>query len=112
MAKRDVYEQKCEALLLPIAEANQVEIYDIEFVKEGSDFCHRIVNFGRQICLARSPKCENCPLAELCDFNKKRSNEGRAKLAEKSQNIYLTHGRGELRSPAGDRRSPLRISKI
>lgn len=38
MAKRDVYEQKCEALLLPIAEANQVEIYDIEFVKEGSDF--------------------------------------------------------------------------
>ena len=38
MAKRDVYEQKCEALLLPIADANQVEIYDIEFVKEGSDF--------------------------------------------------------------------------
>ncbi len=38
MAKRDVYEQKCEALLLPIAEANHVEIYDIEFVKEGSDF--------------------------------------------------------------------------
>ena len=38
MAKRDVYEQKCETLLLPIAEANQVEIYDIEFVKEGSDF--------------------------------------------------------------------------
>ncbi len=38
MAKRDVYEQKCEALLIPIAEANQVEIYDIEFVKEGSDF--------------------------------------------------------------------------
>ncbi len=38
MAKRDVYEQKCEALLLPIAETNQVEIYDIEFVKEGSDF--------------------------------------------------------------------------
>ncbi len=38
MAKRDVYEQKCEALLLPIAERNQVEIYDVEFVKEGSDF--------------------------------------------------------------------------
>lgn len=38
MAKRDVYEQKCEALLLPIAERNQVKIYDVEFVKEGSDF--------------------------------------------------------------------------
>ena len=33
---------------------------------EGSDFCHRIVNFGRQICLARGPKCEACPLSELC----------------------------------------------
>ena len=29
-------------------------------------------------------------------------------LSEKSQNVCPTHGRGELRSPAGDRRSPLR----
>ena len=33
----------------------------------GSDFCHRIVNFGREICLARGPKCDICPLAELCE---------------------------------------------
>ena len=33
-------------------------------------------------------------------------------LAEKSQNIDLTHGRGELCSPAGDRRSLLRIKMI
>lgn len=33
---------------------------------EGSDFCHRIVNFGRDVCTARSPKCDNCPLSELC----------------------------------------------
>lgn len=33
---------------------------------EGSDFCHRIVNFGRDVCTARSPKCEGCPLADLC----------------------------------------------
>lgn len=31
-----------------------------------SDFCHRIVWFGREICSARSPKCENCPIGELC----------------------------------------------
>ena len=37
--------------------------------------------------------------------------KGRAKLAEKSQNIYLKHGRGELCSPAGVRRTPLRIIK-
>ena len=34
---------------------------------EGSEFCHRIVNFGRDICTARSPACEGCPLADLCE---------------------------------------------
>ena len=31
-----------------------------------SDFCHRIVLFGRDICTARNPKCGACPLAPLC----------------------------------------------
>ena len=35
--------------------------------EESSDFCHRIVLFGREICTARSPKCESCPLALYCD---------------------------------------------
>ncbi len=38
MSKRDTYESKTEALLLPIAEANGVEIYDVEYVKEGADW--------------------------------------------------------------------------
>lgn len=38
MSKREIYEAKTEKLLLPIAEANHVEIYDIEYVKEGSDW--------------------------------------------------------------------------
>lgn len=33
---------------------------------EGSDFCHRIVNFGREVCTARSPKCSDCPMNDLC----------------------------------------------
>lgn len=33
---------------------------------EQSDFCHRIVQFGRDTCTARSPKCDICPLRELC----------------------------------------------
>lgn len=37
--------------------------------KEGSDFCHRIVLFGREICAARSPRCEACPLSNLCQHN-------------------------------------------
>lgn len=38
MSKRETYEARTEELLLPIAAANGVEIYDIEYVKEGSDW--------------------------------------------------------------------------
>ncbi len=34
--------------------------------EESSDFCHRIVLFGREICTARNPKCAECPLAFHC----------------------------------------------
>ncbi len=34
--------------------------------EEQSDFCHRIVWFGREVCTARSPKCGECPLSHLC----------------------------------------------
>ena len=35
---------------------------------ESSDFCHRIVLFGREICTARNPKCDQCPLAIYCKY--------------------------------------------
>mgnify|MGYP001027421733 FL=1 len=38
MSKREVYETRTEALLQPIATAQGVEIYDVEYVKEGSDY--------------------------------------------------------------------------
>lgn len=34
--------------------------------EESSDFCHRIVLFGREVCTARNPKCGQCPLALFC----------------------------------------------
>lgn len=34
--------------------------------EESSDFCHRIVLFGRETCTARNPKCSQCPLAIHC----------------------------------------------
>ena len=38
--------------------------------EKSSDFCHRIVLFGRDICTARSPKCGVCPLSMYCrEFN-------------------------------------------
>ena len=36
-----------------------------------SDYCHRIVQFGRDTCMARSPACEDCPLGDLCESKKK-----------------------------------------
>lgn len=34
--------------------------------EESSDFCHRMVLFGREICTARSPRCGECPLSMYC----------------------------------------------
>lgn len=35
-----------------------------------SDFCHRVVMFGRDTCTARAPRCTECPVADICKHNK------------------------------------------
>lgn len=38
--------------------------------EEGSDFCHRLVHHGRDICTARTkPYCEKCCIKDLCGKN-------------------------------------------
>jgi len=39
-------------------------------------FCHLLVAFGRDICFARNPKCEVCPLTKYCNYI--RENKGLA----------------------------------
>ncbi|MBQ8120479.1 MAG: endonuclease III [Ruminococcus sp.] len=34
--------------------------------EKSSDFCHRMVLFGRQYCKARGERCGECPLADIC----------------------------------------------
>lgn len=34
--------------------------------EEWTDFSHRLIWFGRQVCLAKDPRCDLCELAELC----------------------------------------------
>ncbi len=34
--------------------------------EEICDFCHRMVQFGRDVCTARAPRCTECPLSTLC----------------------------------------------
>ena len=35
--------------------------------EKSSDFCHRTVLFGRDICTARHTYCERCPMTEFCN---------------------------------------------
>ncbi len=39
--------------------------------EESNDFCHRMVLLGRELCMARNPQCQQCPLRSLCDHGKK-----------------------------------------
>jgi len=38
MSKKETYEARTEEILLPIAQKHNVEIYDVEYVKEGSEY--------------------------------------------------------------------------
>ena len=38
--------------------------------EEGSDFCHRLVNHGRDVCTARTkPYCDRCCVKDICARN-------------------------------------------
>ncbi len=45
----------------------ETQLREILPPEESSDFCHRIVLFGREVCTARAPKCAQCPLAVWCN---------------------------------------------
>ena len=34
--------------------------------EKSNDFCHRTVLFGRDVCIARNPKCDTCILNDIC----------------------------------------------
>ncbi|MBE6724730.1 MAG: endonuclease III [Ruminococcaceae bacterium] len=38
--------------------------------EEQAAWCHRMVLFGRDVCSARNPKCESCPVREWCAHGK------------------------------------------
>lgn len=52
-----------------IKEPKKVEmaLWKIIPPEEGSDFCHRLVYHGREVCTARTkPYCDKCCLADIC----------------------------------------------
>ena len=59
-------------LVEDIREPKKVEmaLWKIIPPKEGSDFCHRLVFHGREICTARTkPFCSRCCLSDICAQN-------------------------------------------
>lgn len=55
-----------------IKEPKKVEmaLWKIIPPEEGSDFCHRLVDHGREICTARTaPYCDRCCLNDICKKN-------------------------------------------
>ena len=46
----------------------RIEAELMELLPQGSwiDFSHRMIQHGRRVCKARSPRCEACPLETLC----------------------------------------------
>lgn len=46
------------------------ELWKIIPPEEGSDFCHRLVYHGREVCTARTkPYCDKCCLQDICKKN-------------------------------------------
>lgn len=44
---------------------------DLEKIIDGEkhcDWCHRVIYFGREICTARSPKCDQCGVSNACKY--------------------------------------------
>lgn len=55
-----------------IKEPKKVEmaLWKIIPAEEGSDFCHRLVYHGREVCTARTkPHCDKCSLQDICAKN-------------------------------------------
>lgn len=48
----------------------EMELWKLIPAEEGSDFCHRLVYHGRDICTARTtPHCDKCCLQDICAKN-------------------------------------------
>lgn len=45
----------------------EMELWKLIPPEEGSDFCHRLVYHGRDVCTARTtPHCDRCCVADIC----------------------------------------------
>jgi endonuclease-3 len=48
------------------AQAVEQELMKVLPQDRWTSFSHQVIHHGRQICIARKPKCEQCNLEQLC----------------------------------------------
>lgn len=60
-----------------VKEPGKVErlLWKIVPPEEGNQLCHRFVDHGRRVCIARRPQCTQCCLKDICRFGKARDGE-------------------------------------
>jgi endonuclease-3 len=46
----------------------EFDLMDLMPQKEWSDFCLRLIYFGRETCSARKPRCPSCPIRRHCPW--------------------------------------------
>lgn len=67
----DTHVKRITRLLGLTAETNpdkiEQELMQLLPRKEWIDFSHRLIHHGRRICIARRPRCTECPLLKHCD---------------------------------------------
>jgi endonuclease-3 len=48
--------------------AVEKQLFEMIPAEESNDFCHRLVLFGREYCKSQNPRCGECFLAGVCEF--------------------------------------------
>ena len=78
--------------------------------EEGNDLCHRFVDHGRAVCVARRPECGRCCLQDICRHAQeeakaagKAQTKTTAKTAGKTQAKATAKAAGKTVTKAGDK---------
>ena len=62
-----VTDTHCIRLVNRMGLVDEMELWKLIPPEEGSDFCHRLVYHGRDVCTARTkPYCDRCCIKDLC----------------------------------------------
>ncbi|HZD73271.1 MAG TPA: endonuclease III [Actinomycetota bacterium] len=79
----------------------ELDLMGLLSTEEWTDFSHRLIWFGRQVCLAKDPRCDLCELAELCPSAFKVGRWAKPAPAKGGSGAKAPAGGRTARRPAG-----------